>query len=79
MGVFNTIIGYESFESYLNPNYGRSYGWQIEPTQHTGLLASYQLSEAFRRERRHRQHLALGRRRPQRAPRASSPTCSHWT
>jgi len=47
MGVFNTIIGYESFESYLNPNYGRSYGWQIEPTQHTGLLASYQLSEAL--------------------------------
>jgi hypothetical protein len=46
MGVFNTIIGYESFESYLNPNYGRSYGWQIEPTQHTGLLGSYQLSEA---------------------------------
>lgn len=47
MGVFNTIIGYESFESYLNPNFGRSYGWQIEPTQHTGLLASYQLSEAL--------------------------------
>jgi hypothetical protein len=46
MGVFNTIIGYESFESYLNPNYGRSYGWQLEPTQHTGLLASYDLSEA---------------------------------
>ena len=45
-GVFNTIIGYESFESYLNPNFGRSYGWQLEPTQHTGLLASYQLTEA---------------------------------
>ena len=46
MGVFNTIIGYESFESYLNPNFGRSFGWQLEPTQHTGVLASYQLSEA---------------------------------
>jgi hypothetical protein len=46
-GVFNTIIGYESYESYLNPNYGRSYGWQLEPTQHTGLLASYQVSEAI--------------------------------
>jgi hypothetical protein len=45
MGVFNTIIGYESFESYLNPNYSRSYGWQIEPTQHTGVLASYELTE----------------------------------
>jgi hypothetical protein len=47
MGVFNTLIGYESFESYLNPNWGRSFGWQIEPTQHTGLLASYQLTEAL--------------------------------
>jgi hypothetical protein len=46
MGVFNTIIGYESFESYLNPNFSRSYGWQLEPTQHTGVLTSYQLSEA---------------------------------
>jgi hypothetical protein len=45
-GVFNCIIGYESYESYLNPNYGRSYGWQLEPTQHTGLLASYQVTEA---------------------------------
>jgi hypothetical protein len=46
MGVFNTIVGYESFESYLNPNFSRSFGWQLEPTQHTGVLASYQLSEA---------------------------------
>lgn len=45
-GVFNCIIGYESYESYLNGHYGRSYGWQLEPTQHTGLLASYQLTEA---------------------------------
>jgi len=45
-GVYNTIIGYESFESYANPNWGRSYGWQIEPTQHTGILATYQLTEA---------------------------------
>jgi hypothetical protein len=47
MGVFNTIIGYESFESHLNPNFSRSFGWQLEPTQHTGVLASYQLSEAL--------------------------------
>jgi hypothetical protein len=46
MGVYNTIIGYESFESYLNPNFSRSFGWQLEPTQHTGVLANYQLSEA---------------------------------
>jgi len=47
MGVFNTIIGYESFESYLNPNWGRSYGWQLEPTQNTGLLGSYKISDSF--------------------------------
>lgn len=46
MGVFNTILGYESFQSYLNPNFSRSFGWQLEPTQHTGILASYQLTEA---------------------------------
>lgn len=46
LGTFNTIIGYESFESYLNPNYSRSFGWQLEPTQHTGLLGSYKLTDA---------------------------------
>lgn len=47
MGIFNSIIGYESFESYLNPNFSRSYGWQLEPTQNTGLLGSYKISESF--------------------------------
>ncbi|HKS35835.1 MAG TPA: outer membrane beta-barrel protein, partial [Verrucomicrobiae bacterium] len=46
IGTFNTIIGYESFESYLNPNYSRSFGWQLEPTQHTGLLGSYKFTDA---------------------------------
>jgi len=46
IGTFNTILGYESFESHLNPNFSRSFGWQLEPTQHTGLLASYQFTEA---------------------------------
>lgn len=47
VGVFDSIIGYESFASYRNPNYTRSYGYTITPTQHTGVLASYQLSEMF--------------------------------
>jgi hypothetical protein len=47
MGIFNTIIGYESFEAYSNPNWGRSYGWQLEPTQNTGLVGSYKISDAF--------------------------------
>lgn len=45
MGVFDTIIGYEAFNAPANPNYTRSLGWGIEPTQHTGLLASYQIND----------------------------------
>ena len=45
MGVWDTIIGYEVFESGNNPNFTRSYGYTIEPTTHTGVLASYQVSE----------------------------------
>ncbi|MCF7669435.1 MAG: porin [Verrucomicrobia bacterium] len=45
MGVFDTIIGYEVFESGSNPNYSRSYGYGLEPFSHTGLLASYRVSE----------------------------------
>jgi len=41
MGVFDTIIGYESLEAGNNPNYTRSYGHTIEPQTHTGLLATY--------------------------------------
>ncbi|MEO5804832.1 MAG: outer membrane beta-barrel protein [Verrucomicrobiota bacterium] len=47
LGVFDTPIGYESFTGYRNPNYTRSYGYTLEPTEHTGLLASYQISEMF--------------------------------
>jgi hypothetical protein len=45
MGVFDTIVGYETFDSYKNPNFSRSYGYNIEPVQHTGVLASYQVAE----------------------------------
>lgn len=45
MGVFDTIVGYESFDSYKNPNWSRSYGYAIEPLQHTGVLASYQATD----------------------------------
>lgn len=47
VGSFSTVIGYESFESYLNPNYSRSFGWQLEPTQHTGVLGSYKVTDAI--------------------------------
>ena len=45
MGVFDTIIGYESTSSPLDPNYTRSYGYTIEPTTHTGILASYKVGD----------------------------------
>jgi hypothetical protein len=45
VGVFDTTIGYEVFESGNNPNYSRSYGYFIEPTQHTGLLLSYAVTD----------------------------------
>jgi hypothetical protein len=47
MGVWDTLIGYEFFESGSNPNYSRSFGYQIEPTHHTGLLASYKITDMF--------------------------------
>jgi hypothetical protein len=45
IGRWDTIIGYESFDSASNPNYTRSYGYTMEPTEHTGLLASYQCNK----------------------------------
>jgi hypothetical protein len=45
IGVFDTIIGYESSESGNNPNYTRSYGYTLEPTTHTGLLGTYRFCE----------------------------------
>ena len=45
VGVFDSIIGYESVESPNNPNYTRSYGHSIEPQTHTGILASYRFTD----------------------------------
>ncbi len=45
VGVFDSIIGYESVESGNNPNYTRSYGHSIEPQTHTGVLASYRFND----------------------------------
>ncbi len=45
LGVWDTLIGYEVFESINNPNVTRSYGYTLEPTTHTGLQTSYQVNE----------------------------------
>jgi hypothetical protein len=47
MGVFDSIIGYEVFDAGNNPNYSRSYGYNLEPKAHTGILSSYQVTEWF--------------------------------
>jgi hypothetical protein len=46
VGVFDTIIGYETFDAGNNPNYTRSWGFTIEPTTHTGVLMSYQINKS---------------------------------
>jgi hypothetical protein len=43
IGVWDTIIGYESSSDPLNPNFTRSYGYSMEPTTHTGILATYKV------------------------------------
>ena len=45
VGVFNTVVGYESFDSGNNPNYTRSWAWSVEPTEHTGILGSYKIND----------------------------------
>src|ERR1700722_6345708 len=45
IGVFDTIIGYEVTDSQLDPNYTRSWGYFVEPTEHTGVLGTYKIND----------------------------------
>jgi Putative beta-barrel porin-2, OmpL-like. bbp2 len=45
VGVWDSILGYESFDSPNNPNYTRSYGYTLEPTTHTGVLGTYKVAD----------------------------------
>jgi hypothetical protein len=47
LGTFTETLGYEVYEAGNNPNYTRSYGYMIEPTALTGLLAGYQVCPAL--------------------------------
>lgn len=47
VGVFDSVIGYESHDSSKDPNYSRSYAVSIEPHTHTGVLGSYQFNPSF--------------------------------
>ena len=42
-GVFDGVTGYEGNTSYANPNYTRSYGWQVNPASEIGLIGSYKI------------------------------------
>ena len=44
LGSFASPLGYEVYQTGNNPNYTRSYGYEMEPTQLTGLLVAYQFS-----------------------------------
>ena len=45
IGVFDSVIGYESNSDPLNPNYTRSYGYTIEPTTLTGIMGTYKVND----------------------------------
>jgi hypothetical protein len=47
IGVFDTVVGYESLSSPDNPHYTHSYGFSIEPTTHTGILGTYQVGDSL--------------------------------
>jgi hypothetical protein len=45
VGQFGTYNGYEAYDTYKNPNWSRSYGFFIESSAHTGVSASYKISD----------------------------------
>jgi len=45
LGIFDTIVGYESTTTGNNPNFSHSYGFNMEPTTHTGLLGAYKATD----------------------------------
>ena len=49
MGVFDSIIGYESIEAGNNPNFTRSYGHSIEPQTRHGPVGQLPLLRLFQR------------------------------
>lgn len=47
LGRWDNLLGYESSDSYKDPNFTRSYGYSFEPTEHTGLLGSYAVNSSI--------------------------------
>ncbi len=47
IGTFSQPLGYEVYQTGNNPNYTRSYGYEIEPTQLTGFITSYKFCDVL--------------------------------
>ena len=47
LGIWDTIIGYEGTTSGSNPNYSRSFGYNMEPTTHTGIQGTYKINDVI--------------------------------
>jgi len=45
LGTFDAIIGYEGFSNRDNPNYSRNMAYNLQPFNHTGVLAGYQVND----------------------------------
>ena len=47
IGVFDSPLGYEVFDAGSNPNYTHSWGYDLEPTELTGLSVTYKVCDAL--------------------------------
>jgi hypothetical protein len=47
IGQFGTIIGAETYDYSSNKFYTHSWGFAVEPTHHTGILATYRVDETI--------------------------------
>ena len=45
VGQFGTVVGYEVYDYTGNAFFQRGLGFSVEPTHHTGVLASYQVND----------------------------------
>ena len=45
VGQFGTVVGAETYDYTSNTFYTHSFGFAVEPTHHTGVLASYTVSD----------------------------------
>ncbi|MEI6074291.1 MAG: outer membrane beta-barrel protein, partial [Verrucomicrobiota bacterium] len=45
VGMFDGVTGYEGNTGYSNPNYTRSYGWNLNPATFAGAIGSYKVCD----------------------------------